>query len=38
MLAGAIFFMFGSKLVFIGAAALTGAALALSARLTKPVH
>jgi MFS family permease len=38
MLAGAIFFMFGSTLVFVGAAALTVAALGLSTRLNKPVR
>jgi MFS family permease len=38
MLAGAIFFMFGSTLVFVGAAALTAAALGLSMRLNRPVR
>ncbi len=38
MLAGAVYFMFDSKSVFIGAAALVVAALALSARLAKPVR
>jgi MFS family permease len=38
MLAGAVFFIYGSRSVFIAAAALTIAALALSARLTKPVR
>jgi MFS family permease len=36
MLAGAVFFMFGEKSVFVGAAALTVAALALTTRLTRP--
>lgn len=38
MLAGAVYFMFDSKSVFVGAAVLVVAALALSARLTKPVR
>ena len=38
MLAGALFFAFGSKTVFLAAAALTAAAIALSARLARPVH
>jgi MFS family permease len=38
MLAGAVFFIFGSKCVFMVAAALTAAAVGLSARLAKPVH
>ena len=38
MLAGAIYFMFDSKSVFVGAAVLVVAALALSARLAKPVR
>jgi len=38
MLAGAIYFMFDSKSVFVGAAVLVVAALALSARLNKPVR
>jgi len=38
MLAGAVYFMFDSKSVFVGAAVLVVAALALSARLTKPAR
>ncbi len=38
MLAGAIYFMFDSKSVFVGAAVLVVLALALSARLNKPVR
>jgi MFS family permease len=38
MLAGAVFFIYGSRSVFVGAAVLTVAALGLSARLTKPVR
>jgi len=38
MLAGAVFFIFGSKCVFMVAAAMTAAAVGLSARLAKPVH
>jgi MFS family permease len=38
MVAGAVFFIFGSKCVFVAAAALTAAALALSARLAKAVR
>jgi MFS family permease len=38
VLAGGVFFILGSRSVFIGAAALTVAALALSTRLAKPVH
>jgi MFS family permease len=38
MLAGAVYFMFDSKSVFLGAAALVVAALALSARLARPVR
>jgi MFS family permease len=38
VLAGAVFFLLGSRSVFVGAAALTIVALALSARLAKPVH
>jgi MFS family permease len=36
VLAGAVFFIFGSKCVFVAAAALTIAAFGLSMRLTKP--
>ena len=38
MLAGAVFFILGSKCVFVGAAALSAAALALSRRLPKPIR
>jgi MFS family permease len=38
VLAGAVFFIFGSRSVFLGAAALTVAALALSTRLSRPVR
>jgi MFS family permease len=38
MLAGAVFFVYGSRSVFIAAAVLTVAALGLSARLTKPIR
>jgi len=36
MLAGAVFFMFGEQSVFVGAAAFTIGALALTSRLTRP--
>jgi MFS family permease len=38
MLAGAVFFIYGSRSVFVAAAVLTVGALGLSARLTKPVR
>ena len=38
LLAGAVFFMFSSRCVFVGAAALAAGALALSARLNRPVR
>jgi MFS family permease len=38
MLAGAVFFIYGSRSVFVAAALLTVAALGLSTRLTKPVR
>jgi MFS family permease len=38
ILAGIAFFIYGSKSVFLGAAALTVAALALSSRLSRPVR
>jgi MFS family permease len=36
MIAGAVFFMFGEKSVFVGAAVLTVAALGLTTRLARP--
>lgn len=38
ILAGAVFFAFGSRCIFVVAAALTAAALALSARLARPAR
>ncbi len=38
MLAGVVFFMFGAKSVFVGAAALSAAAIALSRGLPKPMR